>query len=138
MDLEAKCQAHWKSLGLTDLDKLKDHLRSLFEKHDTQAAVLEEIYRLVLPEWDIIERVNGYPEAGEDFWAFVCRLFQDFDRQHHPDVMPGGAWMNTGFSVNRNLDSWEISISNCNVDYIGGQDVERTDAREIGPDTPAI
>ncbi|MFH1886979.1 MAG: hypothetical protein ABIM40_09800 [Pseudomonadota bacterium] len=138
MTLEEKCQEHWSRLGLTNLDALKDHIRSLFEKHDTQAGVLEEIYRLALPEWDIIEKVHGYPEAGEEFWQFVCRLFMDFDREHHPSVMPGGAWMNKGFSVNRELDPWEIILSNCNVDYKGGQDVEHPEQREIGSDTPAL
>lgn len=125
-------------MGINNLDALKDHLRSLFEKHDTQGAVLEDIYRLVLPEWDLIERVHGYPEAGDSLWQFICRLFMDFDSRHHPDVMTGGAWMNTGFSVNRELDPWEISFKNCNVDYIGGQNVERTESGEVGQDTQAV
>ena len=117
---------------------MKDHLRSLFEKGNHQREVLEAVYKLVLPEWDLIEKVQGYPEAGPELWAFICRLFMDFDKCHHPDVMPGGAWMNTGFSVNRELGPWKISLRTCTVTYMGGPDVEHADAGEIGRNTPAL
>jgi hypothetical protein len=29
--------------------------------------------------------------------------------------MPGGAWLNWGFSVNRELDPWEIDFDYCVV-----------------------
>jgi hypothetical protein len=31
--------------------------------------------------------------------------------------MPAGAWMNSGFSVNRELSPWEIGFENCSVVY---------------------
>ena len=117
MTLNEKCRRHWQSLGITDAAKLKDFISTLFTKHDHQRDVLIELYKLVFPEWDEIARIKGYPEVGNDMWLFVCGFFQKFDQHHHPGCLPGGAWMNTGFSVNHNLEGWEIKFDNCEVEY---------------------
>ena len=117
MKLENKCRRHWQSLGITNTERLKGFISDLFSKHDHQKDVLIELYKLVFPEWDEISRIRGYPEVGSDMWLFIGRLFQNFDRNHHPNCMPGGAWMNTGFSVNHELEDWEISFDNCEVEY---------------------
>lgn len=117
MTLENKCQRHWQALGITNTESLKDFITTLFTKHDHQEKVLINLYKLVFPQWDCITKIEGYPEAGCDLWKFICRLFQEFDHKHHPDCMPGGLWMNTGFSVNTELQPWEVSFENCRVKY---------------------
>lgn len=115
MSLDTRCRQHWSELGITDKSTLQERIKTIFEKHCHQERVLVDIYRLVLPDWEQIKEVEGYPEAGDELWKFICRLFQDFDRKNHPDVMPGGIWMNTGFSVNRGLCVWKIGFDNCKV-----------------------
>ena len=117
MTLENKCHHHWQALEITNTESLKDFITTLFTKHDHQEKVLIDLYKLVFPEWDCITKIEGYPEAGCDLWRFICRLFQEFDRKHHPGCIPGGAWMNTGFSVNHEIGAWEISFENCHVKY---------------------
>ena len=117
MTLENKYHYHWQALGITNTESLKDFITTLFTKHDHQEKVLIDLYKLVFPEWDRIIKIDGYPEAGCDLWKFICRIFQEFDRKHHPDCMPGGLWMNTGFSVNTELQPWEVSFKNCRVKY---------------------
>jgi hypothetical protein len=73
------------------------------------------IYKLVMPDWDNIEKIHGFPEAGNDLWKFICRQFIAFDEKHHPNVFKGGIWMNSGFSSNGHLDPWEISFDSCQV-----------------------
>lgn len=118
MILEKRCKENWRRLGVTDLESLKKHLDDIFTRNNHQSDALEDIYRLVLPDWERIEKVHGYPEAGTGMWEFICKRFQKFDREHHPAVMPGGAWMNAGFSVNRSIQPWEIRFTNCSVDFI--------------------
>jgi hypothetical protein len=101
--------------GNTDLKTLKEHIEAIFCKHGHQENVLIDLYRIVFPDWDKIRRIEGFPEAGNALWKFICDLFIDFDRKHHPDCLKGGAWMNSGFSSNSKLGSWEISLDNCNV-----------------------
>ena len=117
MTLKTKCRRHWQSLGITNTERLKDFIAELFARYEHQKDVLIEIYKLAFPEWDRISKIKGYPEIGTGIWSFICRLFQEFDHDHHPDCMPGGAWMNTGFSVNKDLGDWEISFGNCEVEY---------------------
>ena len=84
-----------------------------------QQQVVVDLYKLVLPDWDQIQNLKGHPEVGMELALFICRKFQEFDRQHHPSCMPAGAWMNYGFSVNRELDPWAISFENCTPMYFG-------------------
>ena len=115
MTLENKCRLHWKRLGITNTQALKAYIQSIFSEHDHQKNVMEDLYKLVLPDWEKIERIEGYPEAGRELSIFISKQFMQFDRKHHPNCMPGGAWMNTGFSVNSNLGAWKISLKNCQV-----------------------
>jgi len=41
----------------------------------------------------------------------------DFDQVHHPNVMAGGCWMNTGFSTlqGAKLRDWEVSLEGVEV-----------------------
>ena len=115
MDLETKCRQHWKCLGITSLDALKDNITKIFSKHEHQEYILIDLYRMILPDWDHIERIDGYPEAGNALWKFICNNFIEFDQKHHPDVFKGGIWLNTGFSANSNLDPWDINFENCKI-----------------------
>ena len=91
--------------GINDVKTLKDQIKAIFAKHDHQETVLIDLYRIVFPDWDKIRRIEGFPEAGIALWKFICDLFIDFDRKHHPDCLKGGAWMNSGFSSNSKLVS---------------------------------
>jgi hypothetical protein len=115
MTLQTQCQKHLKQLGIKDRQTLKTAIQKIFSKHDHQNNVMADLYRLVLPDWEQIEKIQGYPEAGRQLSVFISEQFMQFDRQHHPDCMPAGAWLNTGFSCNSNLDPWQISLKNCRI-----------------------
>ena len=109
------CRKHWNNLGIMNEKTLQEHVRAIFEDHEHQSDVLIEIYKLVFPDWDSIEKIDGHPEVGNSFWTFVFRQFKKFDRKNHPKVYPGGLWFNTGFSSNQHLGPWELSFKNCAV-----------------------
>ena len=117
MQEEFRYESNWRKFGITTGEELKSHIKDIFDKHDHQQQVLIGLYQMVFPDWYRIVKIHGYPTAGEDLWQYICRQFQEFDRTHHPDCMPGGIWMNTGFSVNHHLEGWEISFENCLVEY---------------------
>jgi len=120
--LMEKCQMHWQQLNIWDEPSLKAKVNEIFESQIRQDAALVEIYKLVLPEWDSIEKIHGYPEVGEAFWKFVCRGFIEFDRKYHPSVFAGGIWLNNGFQSNSERDPWELSFDNCSVQYMAQTD----------------
>ena len=92
-------------------------IRTLFQEHDDQGKVIIALYRMVFPDWDRIKSIQDHPETGDSLWKFICREFQKFDQEHQPDCLPGGAWMNLGFSVNRKFGPWEINSENCSITY---------------------
>ena len=75
-----------------------------------QSDALIAIYRIVFPQWDQIESLDGWPKCNKTTWQAICSLFMEFDRAHHADVMPGGLWMNNGFSSrdSDHLKDWEV------------------------------
>lgn len=113
----ATCKNRWAGLKGNDLEALKDHIKIFFEKHDHQEKVLIELYRMVFSDWDKIKAIKEYPETGNELWKFICRQFQAFDTKYNPCCLPGGTWMNWGFSINSRLGPWEVSLKNCSVIY---------------------
>ena len=92
--LMEKCRKHWQQLNIKDRKSLKEAIDAIFVANTNQSHALVEIYKLVFPEWDAIEKINGFPQAGAELWKYICRGFMAFDRKHHPTVFNGGIWMN--------------------------------------------
>jgi hypothetical protein len=92
----------------------KAAIEACFEDATHQADVLVRLYKLVFPDWDQIVSVNNWPECNENTWKHICRLFMTFDQKHHGSL-PGGLWLNHGFSGNESLPDWAVSIANCQI-----------------------
>jgi len=114
---DKECQKHMAEQGITSKKKLQHCLQEVFEHAVHQNSALIRIYKLLIPDWERIERLEGFPEVGQEMWRYICNLFIDFDQRHHPDVFNGGIWVNNGFSSSENLGPWEISLDQCNVIY---------------------
>jgi hypothetical protein len=110
-------QHHLTSQGIRSIRDLQTHLQEIFENSDHQSSVIIKLYRILFPDWDNIERIEGFPIVGKALWIYICNLFIEFDRLHHPDNLKGGSWINYGFSSTDKLDPWEISLENCKIIY---------------------
>jgi hypothetical protein len=115
LSLEKRCKQQWKRLGITNTKKLQQHIKELFADNTNQSEVLIGLYKLVLPNWDEIKKLNGFPVCGQELWLYICDQFITFDQANHPGCMAGGAWINQGFSSDRRLKPWEINFDNCEV-----------------------
>lgn len=90
-----------------DIEKVEE----LFIQYDNQYEVLLAIYKMVMPDWDDLESINGSPKVSLATWQEICSLFIDFDKKHHPEVLAGGIWMNSGFSVDYNMEDGVVDLS---------------------------
>ena len=99
-------------------EQLQQRLLDIFEKADHQNSALVGIYKLFIPDWEKIERLEGFPTVGQEMWCYICNLFIDFDQKCHPNVINGGLWINCGFSSNPDLGPWEISFDQCSFIYL--------------------
>ncbi|GAB6194375.1 hypothetical protein [Desulfocastanea catecholica] len=98
-------------------EPLRRCIEKIFEEHTHQDEVIIDLYKMILPEWNDIEQLHGHPVCGRELWFYICELFIEFDKIHHPRCMAGGAWINYGFSVDAQLEPWAINLSNCLVTY---------------------
>lgn len=91
----------WVTLTQADVD-------ACFEGKDNQEDVIIALYKLIYPDWDDIAKIEGWTAAGHDLNHYIMLKFQVFDQLHHPKVLPGGAWMNNGWSTDRGIPEWVV------------------------------
>ena len=95
---------------LIQLDKKT--VERLFAESSHQADVVIGLYRMVYPDpdvWDKISHMTGFPKVNEHTTEELFRMFIDFDRKHHPNVVNGGAWLSHGFSSSGDhLADWQV------------------------------
>jgi hypothetical protein len=87
-----------------------EFVREVFACCEHQREVLVTLYRAVFPEWENIEKLDGYPKCNRHTALEIGGQFIKFDQKHHPNVMNGGAWMDKGFSSSdaEHLANWEV------------------------------
>ena len=112
-----KNQNHLANQGIKSIPDLQVHLQTIFEESEHQSSVIVKLYKMLFPDWEEIQRIEGFPTIGKALDQYIFNLFVAFDQEHHPSVFNGGAWINQGFSTNESLEPWEISLENCKVIY---------------------
>jgi hypothetical protein len=108
---------HLIKQGVKSIKDLQVHLQEIFENSEHQDAVIVKLYKMLFPDWEKIQRIEGFPEVGKALDDYIFNLFIEFDRKHHPQSFNGGAWLNHGFSSNIHLNPWAISLENCKIIY---------------------
>ena len=88
------------ALGKVQLSK--EQVDHVFEVHENQTDVVIDLHKLVYKaidvDWDDIERLDDFCSCSHETSMYITEKFCEFDRKHHPETMPGGAWINWGFS----------------------------------------
>jgi hypothetical protein len=97
-------------------------VQACFERGANQHDVLQALYRLVLPEFDQVASLDGWPTVNGKTWCMIGKLFIDFDKKHHPGVFAGGLWMNRGFSTVKGdrLPDWCVSLADVVIHWKEG------------------
>lgn len=110
----------------------KEKIDKVFEDPEIahQSDAVLAIYKIAIPDIQCahVVRIEGHPTINQETNEYLFKKFMAFDKQHHPDVMCGGLWMNNGFSCMDcgSLPSWEISMENCRVVYAGEDRLQLT------------
>ncbi len=94
-------------------------VRALFASCSKEFDVLLGIFKLTIPDWDsVLYVLEGRPSIGEEGWHAIYELFQKFNEEHPGEsVFPGGLWLSMGFSVDKNLEAWEVDTSALKLIY---------------------
>lgn len=70
---------HFEKMGIRTIRDLQHHLQKILEASDHQESALVNLYKMLFPEWEKIQRIEGYPEVGQGLWDYICNLFIEFD-----------------------------------------------------------
>lgn len=88
----------------------KEQVDGCFENARDQSEAFVALYKLVIPEWDRVDKIKGWPKAGKEVDAYIFKKFIEYDGNHHPNVIKGGMWMNSGWSSGEGLEDWEVTV----------------------------
>jgi hypothetical protein len=92
-------------------------VEDLFRTAPDESTALLGLFRMVYPNFDDIEKVDGYPVCNKETSNKICRHFIELTRTlnyHRPfdrQLQVGGYWLNYGFSVlnvPENLPDWWV------------------------------
>lgn len=97
-----------------------EEIDHIFASATHQFDYVVGLYKRLFPDWDAIELIDGYPACNDAFWKRISLKAQKFDEIHHPKVLPGGAWMNKGFTIEDDVPDWHVDRSTCEVIYKKG------------------
>ena len=93
-------------------------VQSVFKSASDQREVLSKLYDYVTNfRFKKARKVVGYPRLNPEDHKRITELFMEFDRKHHPDVIPGGLWLNAGFSSDKSVPKGHADLSGMIVEY---------------------
>lgn len=103
-----------------------ERIDKIFAEAEHQADYVRGLYREVIPDWDSVEKVHGWPSISERTSRYIYSKATAFDKEHHPGCLPGGAWMNSGFSGHdvEDLEDWTARLEGVEVVY----EIDESDA----------
>ncbi len=96
----------------------KEAIDQVFEEAVHQGDYLTGLYKLAIPQWDAVHKVKGYPAINNETWKYICRKAMAFDKEHHPQVLAGGAWINKGFSAGETVPEWQADLSSVTLEML--------------------
>jgi len=80
-------------------------------------TAITNLYKLVIPDWDKVKQIDGWPKCGRGIGQHIVHKIIAYDQAKHPGSMPGGGWLNNGWSQRDELEDWEVSIEGVGIDY---------------------
>jgi len=100
----------------------KKKIDSIFRDAKNQYEVFTRLYKATIPNWDNVSKIQDWPIVNNKTGSYIFQKFIEFDSTYHPDVISGGLWLNSGFTLDnsRNLKDWKVFIPKKAVIYKGG------------------
>lgn len=86
----------------------KEKIDQIFEEAETQGDYISAFWRLAYPDLDKIVPPVPFALASDTTCTYIHIKAREFDLEAHPDVFPGGGWLNWGYAIEANMSDWEI------------------------------
>lgn len=94
-----------------------DQIDKIFREAQTQDDYVLGLFKQVIPCWDDVERVAGYPLVSEKTNKYIFKWAMKWDAEHKTGTVQGGAWMNYGFGTDQKgiVPDWIVDFSAIDV-----------------------
>lgn len=86
----------------------KNIIDEIFNKYDNSNDIIIELYRFVIPIFDEIDSVNGFPKANKTTNDYIFKKMIHLDIKNKVKHMKGGRWFNNGFTTDDTLVDWIV------------------------------
>jgi len=103
----------------------KKSIDSVFEVANNSNEYLEKMYRMAIPDWDkVISAGFDCVKVNKTTGEYIMAKALAFDKIIGSPYMPGGPWLNQGFSVldNEAIGDWEVKINLDDIEYSDKED----------------
>lgn len=95
----------------------KQEIDSIFKAASCQSDYLLALYEKAIPDFENVCKVQIFPVVSKATSEYLFSKAIDFDSEHHPGVLPGGCWMNSGFGISDKLDDWFVEMDETGLVY---------------------
>lgn len=106
----------------------KDTIDTIFEIANEQGDYCLGLYSYVISNWNAVVNVEGYPKISPETGEYIFSKAIAYDKEHHPNVLAGGLWLNYGFSLDKNVEPWTVQYDEDIIEY--GTELELQDVRD--------
>ena len=105
-----------------------EQVDAIFESAEVQGDYVFGLYKLVLPEWDDIKSVDGYPRVNHTTGMYIREKAMEWDKadiaaslEADPSYRPymaGAQWgLNVGWSENNDMPDWVVDMSKVTLEF---------------------
>ena len=95
----------------------RDQIDSIFAQAKTQHSYLLSLYEIAFPFWDKIAKIKGFPQVSPKTNEYLTQKAIEFDKIHHPTILPSGLWIHKGFGSDESLTDWIIDTSRVEITF---------------------
>lgn len=88
----------------------KKRIDAIFASSNNQQQALTKLYTAAIPNYCKVKHVGHFPATNKRTSEYIIQKFIDFDIAHHTGIIPGGMWLNYGFSGLAEIDDFMVAI----------------------------
>jgi len=88
----------------------KTEIDAIFANAQNQSYYVMGLYNAAIDNFNQVEFVDFACSVNRVTSDYIWQKAIEFDKQHHPDVVAGGAWMNRGFSIDKDIGDWVVDV----------------------------
>ncbi|MHA1342283.1 MAG: hypothetical protein ACTSO2_20105 [Promethearchaeota archaeon] len=99
----------------------KEKIDQLFKEKKDSGEIIVELFKTAIPNFDKVKKIHGYLKVSKKTNEYLFEKFIEFDKKNKPGILPGGAWLNYGFSSydSNIIDDFVVEYNETMIEYKG-------------------